>query len=93
MMEENNIFLAGSDALMYLAGPMRKKYTFVWGHPFSTYYLMTDFFNPPPPCTHMYSFTITPFCVRDFIDLILFSPILILLVCHSFLILFYIRKN
>ena len=32
-MEENNyIFLAGGDALVYLAGPMRKKYstTFVW---------------------------------------------------------------
>ena len=39
MMEENNIFLAGGDALVYLAGPMHKKYSaaFVWGHPFSTY--------------------------------------------------------
>ena len=39
-MEENNdIFLAGGDALVYLAVPMYKKYstTFVWGHPFSTY--------------------------------------------------------
>ena len=39
-MEENNeIFLAGSDALVYLAVPMHKKYstTLVWGHPFSTY--------------------------------------------------------
>ena len=38
MMEENNdIFLAGGDALVYLAGPVHKKYsaTFVWGHPFS----------------------------------------------------------
>ena len=40
MMEENNdIFLAGGDALVYLARPMHKKYstTFVWGHSFSTY--------------------------------------------------------
>ena len=36
---EENIFLAGGDALVYLAGRMHKKYstTFVWGHPFSTY--------------------------------------------------------
>ena len=40
MMEENkDVFLAGGDALVYLAGPMHKKYStaFVWGHPFSTY--------------------------------------------------------
>ena len=39
-MEKNNdIFLAGGDALVYLTVPMHKKYstTFVWGHPFSTY--------------------------------------------------------
>ena len=38
-MEENNdIFLAGGDALVYLAVPMHKKYftTFVWGYPSST---------------------------------------------------------
>ena len=40
MMEENNdIFLAGGSALVYLAEPMHKKYstTFVWGHPFGTF--------------------------------------------------------
>ena len=39
MEEDNNIFLAGGDALVYLTVPMRKKYstTFVWGHPFSMY--------------------------------------------------------
>ena len=40
MMEENNdIFLAGGDALVYLAEPMHKKCstTFVRGHPFSKY--------------------------------------------------------
>ena len=39
MTEENNdIFVAGDDALMYLAEPMHKKYsaTFVWDHPLST---------------------------------------------------------
>ena len=38
-MEENNdIFLADGDALVYLAVPMHKKNstTIVWGHPFST---------------------------------------------------------
>ena len=65
MMEENNdIFLAGDDALVYLAGPMHKKYstTFIWGHPFSTYVPYDRFFNPHPrpPCTHMYAFRVTP---------------------------------
>ena len=39
-MEENNdIFLAGGDALVYLAVPVHKKYstTFFWGQPFSMY--------------------------------------------------------
>ena len=38
--EENNyIFIAGGDSLVYLAEPMHKKCstTFVWGNPFSTY--------------------------------------------------------
>ena len=71
MMEENNdIFLADGDALVYLAHPMHKKYstTFVWGHPFSTYVSYDPFFNPTPPCTHMCAFRVTPFCVCDFID-------------------------
>ena len=33
------------------------------------------------------------FCVCDFVDLILPFPILTLLVCHSFLILFYLRNS
>ena len=39
MVENSDIFLAGGDALVYLAGPLHKKYstTFVWGHPFRTY--------------------------------------------------------
>ena len=61
MMDENNIFLAGGNALVYLAEPIHKKYStaFVWGHPFSTYVSHDQFFNPPPPppppartCTH-----------------------------------------
>ena len=40
MMEENNgIFLAGGDALVYLAVPKHEEYctTFVWGSPFTTF--------------------------------------------------------
>ena len=55
-------------------------------------YLMTDFSALPPLCTHMYTFRVTPLCVRDFIDLILPSPILTLFVCHNFLILFYLKN-
>ena len=65
MMEENNdISLGGGDALVYLTGPMHKKYstTSVWGHPFSTYVSYDRLFNPPPlsSCTHKYSFRVTP---------------------------------
>ena len=48
MMEENNnIFLTGSDALVYLAKPMYKKYftKFVCGHPFSTCVSHDQFFS------------------------------------------------
>ena len=40
MMDENNdVFLAGANALAYLLEPTHEKYsaTFVLGHPFSTY--------------------------------------------------------
>ena len=39
MAENNDIFLASGNALVYLAVPLHKKYsvTVVWGHPFSTY--------------------------------------------------------
>ena len=39
MVESNEIFLAGGDALVYLAVPMHTKHstTLVWGHPFSTH--------------------------------------------------------
>ena len=58
MMEENNdIFLAGGDVLVYLAGPMHKKYstTFVWGHPFSNYVSWIDFST---------SLTLVSICMR-----------------------------
>ena len=47
MEENNNIFLAGRDALVHLAEPVHKKYstTFVWGHPFGTYVSYDQFFN------------------------------------------------
>ena len=55
--ENNNIFLAGGDALVYLTEPMHKKYftKFVWGNPFDTYLSYDQFFNSPSPvhtCTH-----------------------------------------
>ena len=42
--ENNDIFLAGGDALVFLAEPMHKKYstTFVWGHDLVGTCLMTD---------------------------------------------------
>ena len=48
MQENNNIFLADTDALVYLAAPVHTKYskTFVWGHLFSTYVSYDQFFNP-----------------------------------------------
>ena len=52
MMEENNDnFLVEGDALVYLAGPMHKKYstTFVCDHPFSTYAFYDQFFNTHLP--------------------------------------------
>ena len=58
-MEENNdIFLAGGDAPVYLAEPVHKKYStkFAWSCPFSTYVSYDQFFNSPPPmrtCTHI----------------------------------------
>ena len=58
MMEENNdIFLAGNDALVYLAGPMHKKYSTSFDHLFAAIYLMctylrTNFSTPPNPNLH-----------------------------------------
>ena len=52
MMEENNdIFLAGGDALVYLAEPLYKKYsaTFSWDHPFSIYVTYDQCLNSSPP--------------------------------------------
>ena len=82
--ESSNISFSGDDALVYSAEPIHKKYykTFVWGHPFSTHVPYDQFFSP---CTSMHAFRVTPSCVCDFIDLILSSPILTLIVYHSFL--------
>ena len=63
------------------------------GRPFGTHAQYYRFLNQPvPPCTHMCTFRVTPpphFCIRDFTDLIPSLPVLILLVCHSFLIYFF----
>ena len=69
MIEENNdVFLADGDALVYLAGPMHKKYstTIVWGHPSSTYVSYDRFLKPPPPCKHMYACRVTASAVGLF---------------------------
>ena len=58
MMEENNdVFLAGGDALVYLAESMYKRYskTLFGVIHFVRTYLVTDFSTPPPPlrtCAH-----------------------------------------
>ena len=62
MEENNNIFLAGGDVLVYLAEPMHKKCStkFVWGHPFSIYVSYDEFFILPFPSTHLHTFWMTP---------------------------------
>ena len=55
-MEENNdIFLAGGDALVYLAEPMYKKYSTKWflGNSFRTYVSYDVLFSP---CAQLYTF-------------------------------------
>ena len=63
-MEENNdIFLVGGDTLLYLSKPVHKIYStkLFWGHPFSSHVSNDQFFNFPSPCTHLYTFLMTPF--------------------------------
>ena len=51
MMEEYvDVFIADSDALVYLAEPMHKKYStkLFWGNPFRTYVSYNQFFNSAP---------------------------------------------
>ena len=96
MEENNNIFLAEGDVLVYLAGPVHKKYstTFAWDNPFRTYGFYDRFFNTlSPPSTPRYAFRVIPFCACDFIDLILSLPISTLLVSHTVLILFYLINS
>ena len=68
MEEYNDIFLAGDDALVYLAEPMHQKHPtiFVWGYLFSTYVSYDQFFNPSSPCKHMYLFRVTPILLMWF---------------------------
>ena len=65
--ENNDIFVAGSDALIYLAGPKSKNYftTFAWGNPFSTF-VFYDQFISLPPCKHMYPFRLTRLLYMSF---------------------------
>ena len=50
MKENNDIFLADGDVMVYLAEPLHKKYsaTFVWVHPFSAYVSYDLFLNSLP---------------------------------------------
>ena len=63
MMEENNdIFLAGDDTLVYFTGPMHTKN--ILQHLLGAIhlvrmYLRTNFSMPPSPCKHMYTFRVT----------------------------------
>ena len=56
MAENNDIFLAGNDALVYLVKPMHKKYstTFVWAHSFIRY---VYYDNPPSLLIPLYFMT------------------------------------
>ena len=59
MEENNNIFLSGGDALLYLTESMHKKYStkFFWDNPFSRYVSYDQFYNSRPPvrtCTHFW---------------------------------------
>ena len=60
MEEKSDIFLAGGDALVYLTGPVYKKYstTFVWSHPNVSMRILGPVFQSPP-CKHMYAFRLT----------------------------------
>ena len=57
---------------------------------FKTYATHDRLLDPLPPCTHICTLRVPPFCVCDFIISSTWSPnlVLTLLVCHSFLILF-----
>ena len=65
--ENSDIFVAGGDALVHLAGTMHAKYftTFVWGYQFSAYIFYDRSFTPTPPtpqppssllCSLLYTF-------------------------------------
>ena len=63
-MEENSdIFLAGGDALVYLAETIHKKYStkLFWGNPFSTYVSMADLSTPLPLYAPVHIFDGLPF--------------------------------
>ena len=81
MMEENNnIFLAGHDASLYLAGPMHKN---IPQHLFRAIhlvrpYLYNRFLNPPPPCKYMYAFIVTVTAI------VLFQKIVLNTIAHMY---------
>ena len=60
--KNNDIFLAGDDALEYLVGPVHKKYSISKYVPLVRADLMTIFFILPTSstCTHMNVFRVPP---------------------------------
>ena len=76
MIEENSdIFLAGVDAVVYLAEPVHKKYstTFVWGNPFSTYVSYDRFFVPFSLYAPVHVFDLFPQLHKYLMDGLLFN--------------------
>ena len=81
MVEENNgIFLAGGDALVYLDRPMHKKYSqyFLGAIHLVRTYFRTNFLTPPPPCKNMYTFRVTVTAVG------LFQKVLLNTIAHMY---------
>ena len=78
-----DIFLAGGDAFVYLAGPMHKKnspqHLFGAIHLVRTY-LRTNFSTPvpPSPCKHMCAFRVTVTAIG------FFQKILLNIIAHMF---------
>ena len=74
MMEENNdIFLAGGDVLVYLAEPMHKKNIpqHCLGPSIQCVRILGPIFQPPSSCKHMYAFRVTVTVVALFQKILL----------------------
>ena len=97
MEESNYILFAGGDALEYWSKPMHKKcsMTSIWGCLFGMCGSYDQFFDSPhiPDCAHMYAFRKHRLLRMQSHQFETPSPVLTLLVCHSFFMLFYLRNS